>query len=207
MHNTLHLRLLALGVSLSAVLASALAQSPAPEREKPGLKDFGSSLKQLKWDPKTRTAIETIYSIIPGYRLTGLTPEKQMEMLRTNRVRTLQGWDVKPDEIKARVDQEFRKLPPEIQVDMARRALSRQLALAGVAKISGGWSDYLEDPSQADAVYSRIFFDMIDRYIIGYYPTNKERDGKRRKIKVEVRGHPEYVVWGRKAYYASGPEE
>lgn len=149
----------------------------------------------------------TIYSIIPGYRLTGLAPEKQMEMLKTNRVRTLQAWEVKPDEIKTRVDEEFRKLPPEIQVDMARRALSWQLALAAVAKITGGWSDYLEDPSQADAVYSRIFSDIIDRYIVGYYPTNKERDGKRRKINLEVRGHPEYVVWGRKAYYAPGPEE
>lgn len=60
MHNTLHLKLLVLNVSLSAVLiTSALAQSLAPEREKPRLKDFGSSLKRLKWDPKTNTAIET----------------------------------------------------------------------------------------------------------------------------------------------------
>ena len=43
------------------------------------------------------------------------------------------------------------------------------------------------------------------RYIIGYYPTNRTRDGKRRKVSIEVRGHPEYVVWGKKAYFARAP--
>ena len=42
------------------------------------------------------------------------------------------------------------------------------------------------------------------RYVVGFYPANKERDGKRRRVQVEVRGHPEYTVWGRKSYYAPG---
>ncbi len=45
-------------------------------------------------------------------------------------------------------------------------------------------------------------YDMNNRYVIGYYPTNKTHDGKRRTIKIEVRGHPEFVVWGRKVYFA-----
>ncbi len=36
---------------------SALAQSP--NREKPKLKDFGSSLKKLKWDPEKNSAAES----------------------------------------------------------------------------------------------------------------------------------------------------
>lgn len=148
----------------------------------------------------------TIYAIIPGYRFTGLSPDKLVERFRrANRERTQQVWDMKP-EVKALVDENFRRMPPEAIRYMAERARNVQLALAGVAKITGGWHDFLEDPSQADTVYSLIFSDINRRYVVGYYPTNKERDGKRRKVSVEVRGHPEYVVWGRKSYYAPVPE-
>jgi hypothetical protein len=42
--------------------------------------------------------------------------------------------------------------------------------------------------------------------VIGYYPTNRARDGRRRKISIEVRDHPEYTVWGQKAYFARKEE-
>jgi hypothetical protein len=71
--------------------------------------------------------------------------------------------------------------------------------------VSGGWADFLEVPAQADAIYSRIFSDINQRYIVGYYPTNKERDGKRRKIEFKVKGHPEYQVYGRLSYFAPKP--
>jgi len=59
-----------------------------------------------------------------------------------------------------------------------------------------------ESPAQANEIYSRIFSDINRRYLVGYYPTNKEHDGKRRKVAISVREHPEYIVMGRKAYYA-----
>ena len=74
-----------------------------------------------------------------------------------------------------------------------------QEALAGVAPLSGGWTEFLEQPSQAQGIYSRILSDISQRYIVGYYPTNKERDGKRRKINFEVKGHPEYTILGRRS--------
>jgi hypothetical protein len=73
-----------------------------------------------------------------------------------------------------------------------------------LSKLTGGWADFVEGPTQAAAVYSRILSDINRRYVIGYYPTNKEHDGRRREVKVEVRGHPEYTVWGRKSYYDRG---
>lgn len=148
----------------------------------------------------------TIYTIIPGYRLTGLSPDKQVEKYKANRERTLSVWDIKP-EARARAEEDFRRLSAENLKQMIDRAVNVQLALAGVAKITGGWHDFLEDPSQADTIYSLIFSDINRRYVVGYYPTNKERDGKRRKVNVELRGHAEYVVWGRKSYYAPEPEE
>ena len=81
------------------------------------------------------------------------------------------------------------------------------MLLAGLAKFTGGWADYLETPEQANDVYTRILSGINSRYIIGYYPTNEARDGKRRVVKIEVRDHPEYIIWGRKTYIAPGPEE
>ena len=49
--------------------------------------------------------------------------------------------------------------------------------------------------------YQFIVEDLNQRYILGYYPINKDRDGKRRRIKVEVKGHPEYSITSRKSYY------
>jgi hypothetical protein len=60
----------------------------------------------------------------------------------------------------------------------------------------------LEQPNQADEIYTRVLTDIDRRYIIAYYPTNRARDGKRRTVNIEVRGHPEYLVWGRKSYFA-----
>jgi hypothetical protein len=74
-----------------------------------------------------------------------------------------------------------------------------------VAPLTGGWTAFLEKPEQANEIYSRIFTDINQRYIVGYYPTNKKRDGKRRKIEFEVKGHPEYQVSGRRSYFAPGP--
>jgi hypothetical protein len=87
----------------------------------------------------------------------------------------------------------------------AQRTEKLQSALAGVAGLTGGWTEFLETPEQADAIYSRIFTDINQRYIVGYYPTNKERDGKRRKIDFQVKGHPEYQVYGRRSYFAPAP--
>jgi hypothetical protein len=84
---------------------------------------------------------------------------------------------------------------------------SRQSAVSGVATTTGGFNSFLENPNQADEIYTRILSDMNSRYVIGYYPKNKTRDGKRRKVLIEVRNRPEYTVQGRKTYFAPGPEQ
>jgi len=43
-----------------------------------------------------------------------------------------------------------------------------QSALAEVASLTGGWTAFLEKPDDADAIYSRIFTDINQRYIVGY---------------------------------------
>jgi VWFA-related protein len=80
-----------------------------------------------------------------------------------------------------------------------------QMAAAGAA--IGGWTAYLQKPDDAPDIYGEILDDINSRYILGYYPSDKIHDGERRKVQVEVRGHPEYQVTGRKSYFAPGPDQ
>jgi VWFA-related protein len=147
----------------------------------------------------------TIYSIIPGVRLIGLSEGEQLEKMRAD-------WQNRY-EASAQVRRQ-NNLPALSRTALDDEFLSRQvttwlrlqLALAAIAKDTGGWTDYLEQPEQANEVYARILSDMNRRYIVGYYPTNRTRDGKRRTVSIEVRGHPEYVILGRKTYFSREPE-
>ena len=164
-----------------------------------------------------------IYTVVPNERLLGL-PEGEvegrarltMEKRRAASLKTRDMW------------YGMRRLPPEktkgpdapstfnldalagalreLREKRERRAvqtlLEGQAAAARVAELTGGWASFLEKPGDAEAVYGRILADINSRYVIGYYPSNKALDGKLRQTKVEVRGHPEYLVQGRQSYYA-----
>jgi Ca-activated chloride channel family protein len=49
--------------------------------------------------------------------------------------------------------------------------------------------------------FDEISAELRSQYTLGYYPTNSERDGKFRKIKVETVNH-DLKVLARKGYYA-----
>jgi VWFA-related protein len=153
-----------------------------------------------------------IYTVIPGFRLVGLGADEQMKNLEAERVRALLAEPPRmPNgfrEVMLKREQDrWARTPPEARSYELGEELKIQAALAVVSTLTGGWTEFLEQPSQAEAIYSRIFSDINSRYIVGYYPTNKEHDGKRRKVNVLVRDHPEYTVIGRKAYYAPGPDQ
>ncbi len=149
----------------------------------------------------------TIYTVIPGIQLVGRTPEDQQKLIKFDTEKTLNErmtqLDRKNSErFRKEYETRWRPLSAENIKATTRQQYLQQFALAAVAGRTGGWTDFLERPEQASSIYQRIFSDINQRYIIGYYPTNKERDGKRRRISVEVKGHPEYTVLGRKSYYA-----
>jgi VWFA-related protein len=154
----------------------------------------------------------TIYTVVPGYRLVGLPPEQQAQQIKAEWSQRIEAWagDASPESANRMRQQEkdrWINMSPETLKTVIDRETKVQSALAAVATLTGGWTAYLESPSQADDIYSRIFSDINRRYIVGYYPTNKAHDGKRRKVNVEVPGHPDYVVTGRKSYFAPGPEQ
>lgn len=153
---------------------------------------------------KTRA---TIYSIVPRTRLLDLAPDEQIKRLAAEDERTVATWaDASSEKVKSNFkvleEQRLKKLTPELMQARIEQELKVQRALVDLAKLSGGWAEFLETKSQTATIYNRILADLNLRYIIGYYPTNKEHDGKRRHITIEVRGHPDYLITSRKSYYA-----
>jgi hypothetical protein len=147
----------------------------------------------------------TIYTVVPGTKFVGLSSEQQVERLRADDERATNEWlptlsKGAREAFKARDEARKRLTPIQALQYRAEEYAKEQSALMEVSNLSGGWTDFLEAPTQAQAIYSRIFADITERYIVGYYPTNKVQDGKRRQIKIEIKGHPEYTVLGRKSY-------
>ena len=142
---------------------------------------------------KTRT---TVYAVIPGVRFAGVPPEEHLGRARLVFDKMFQS------------RQEWRGWRPDAPGfedylrSRARTLLRQQLALAGVAKLTGGWAEFLEEPEQAAGIYDRIFAGIERRYILTYYPANTRRDGRLRRVEIKVRDHPEYSILGKKSYYA-----
>ncbi len=161
----------------------------------PNLENINFSYKDIL--TATETTRATIYTIIPGTRFVEIPEDEQLKRARTEL------------ENSAKAFAEIRNtafLPDKIKVTeklLKQRAEAyrrQQSAIGAIADFTGGWTDYLEQPEQADKIYTEILSGMNRRYVIGYYPTNQTRNGKTRNVKTEVRGHPEYTIWGRKSY-------
>ena len=72
-----------------------------------------------------------------------------------------------------------------------------------LSKSSGGRSFVAATLADARAAFSRVAADIGTLYSLGYYPTNKARDGKFRTIHLEVRGIREKTqIRSREGYYA-----
>src|SRR5687768_5512102 len=81
--------------------------------------------------------------------------------------------------------------------NLARREMN------DLAKVSGGRSFAAATLADARAAFARVAADIGTLYSLGYYPSNKMRDGKYRAIKLEVRGVKDKTeIRARDGYYA-----
>jgi Ca-activated chloride channel family protein len=81
--------------------------------------------------------------------------------------------------------------------NLARREMNE------LAKTSGGTNFVAVSLQDARAAFARVAAEIGTQYSLGYYPTNKSRDGKFRTIRVEVQGLKDKpVVRAREGYYA-----
>jgi VWFA-related protein len=183
------------------VLKPPLPASASPELRQKLESMLRSRVKEFSLND-VYTAAEksraTVYTVIPGIRFMGLSPTGQLERARLKESEVRLVFGTSP----------LQPLKPLSNGELASLVEFRewqQSAAAEVATLTGGWTAFLEEPKQAREIYDRILSDVNSRYVVGYYPINKVRDGKRRKVLIEVRNHPEYAVEGRKYYYA--PEQ
>jgi VWFA-related protein len=82
--------------------------------------------------------------------------------------------------------------------DLARREMN------DLARASGGKTFPASDLRDARAAFAQVAHEIGTQYSLGYYPTNKTRDGHFRSIRVEVRGTggDGAQVRAREGYYA-----
>ncbi len=81
--------------------------------------------------------------------------------------------------------------------NLARREMN------DLAKASGGRNFVVASLQDARAAFSNVATEIGTQYSLGYYPTNKARDGKFRNIRVEVHGVKDKAqVRAREGYYA-----
>lgn len=80
-----------------------------------------------------------------------------------------------------------------------------QAILEEISQVTGGKAFFPRSPAELEDAITRIALELRHQYSIGYYPTNAERDGEWRKIKVSVkppRGFPHLTVRAKEGYYA-----
>jgi Ca-activated chloride channel family protein len=80
--------------------------------------------------------------------------------------------------------------------NLARREMDQ------LARTSGGRNFEAVTLQQARAAFAQVANEIGTQYSLGYYPSDKTRDGRYRQIKVEVRGVKDATVRARDGYYA-----
>lgn len=153
----------------------------------------------------TNKSRASLYSIFVGAKLLGLSEEEKQKKREEERLRWYKYWGINPDKIRpltpAEVE-ERRQQQAQIKQYYPNGLPDVQEFMSNLSQQTGGWIEFLEEPEQADGIYTRILSELNTRYIIGYLPNNEAKDGKRRTVKIEIKNHPEYKILGKTSYIA-----
>jgi Ca-activated chloride channel homolog len=95
---------------------------------------------------------------------------------------------------------------PVFSFGMAPEEISGPRLLSEISAQTGGRAFAAALPGDLPSVANRIAVELRNQYVLGYYPKNKTRDGKYRKVKVQVSqppglSSPVKIHW-RLGYYA-----
>src|ERR1041385_5182111 len=99
--------------------------------------------------------------------------------------------------------QDFCRLGPFERMDISRQLynLARR-EMNDLSKASGGKNFAAATLQDARAAFAQVANEIGTQYSLGYYPSNKARDGQYRKITVQIRGVKDATVRARDGYYA-----
>jgi VWFA-related protein len=99
--------------------------------------------------------------------------------------------------------QDFCRMGQFERMDISRKLynLARK-EMGDISRASGGRGFAAGNLSEARAAFAQVADEIGTQYSLGYYPSNKTRDGRFRQIKVEMRGVKDASVRAREGYYA-----
>ena len=161
-----------------------------------GMKYSGESAIKKFGFGEIEEAIEvsrvTIYSVILGIRFFGLPKRERANRARISWAKVNEAFGWKTD-YPAEMTRMFEDREENVRT-------AGQAAMFKVAELSGGNTAVMEKPEDAGRIYADILGVIESRYVIGYYPTDGVPSERRRSVKVEVRGRPDYTVTTRSHY-------
>jgi Ca-activated chloride channel family protein len=94
---------------------------------------------------------------------------------------------------------------PGFQVDVIGRSTRLKTEVSPVVALTGGRAYVVNNFTELDYYIGLIYTELHNQYILGYSPTNKNRDGKWRKISVKLDpppGSPKLTVRAKAGYFA-----
>jgi Ca-activated chloride channel family protein len=74
-----------------------------------------------------------------------------------------------------------------------------------LASVTGGRLFSLRDVRELSGAVTQISRELRNQYVLGYYPSNRHRDGKWRKLRVQLAGsasQSSFRLYAKKGYYA-----
>ncbi len=81
-----------------------------------------------------------------------------------------------------------------------------QMILQDLAQLTGGQAFFISTEAELEQATSRVALELRHQYSLGYTPTNQQRDGQWRKIKVRINRPtemPPVVIRVREGYFAA----
>jgi Ca-activated chloride channel family protein len=79
------------------------------------------------------------------------------------------------------------------------------LRLDEVTSVTGGRVFSVHDPAELSRAVAEISHELRNQYVLGYYPSNRSRDGKWRKLNIRLEGPASQAkvrLYAKKGYYA-----
>jgi len=99
--------------------------------------------------------------------------------------------------------QDFCRMGQFERMDISRQLYSlARKEMGELARASGGKAFAAGSVQEARAAFAEVANEIGTQYSLGYYPSNKIRDGSFRQIKVEMRGVKDVSVRAREGYVA-----
>lgn len=173
-------------------------QTDGDESQTLGTKGWAGSTK-FSFDEILRAALNngvTVYAVYTGTDLSGASDQEKKDRIEADYMELAR---------RASLLRPNDRLIPEKLSSAFVRSRMRQIerdagSVERIAVLTGGLAQTLREPAQAPAIYDRILADIYQRYVIGYYPRNQERDGRERKVDIRVNGRSGYRIIGRRSY-------